>query len=277
MVALTGTAVAEEKKFYDDSKRGWFWYEDPPPEEEPEKPEEKPARPVPSLQAYTTEELWNMHPDDFQELLMALQKKAVQYPTEENVLEYLTIQDIARRKAAAYANVAAYVVQKHGQFDVAQAYPAAMPGVKARVRQQRQEIASVITNAKDDHALLFFTNPDCGYCAEQRQILAYFTERYGWQIKTIDTTIDPGIAARFNISITPTLMLIRRDRPDYLTVTTGVVSLADLERRLYRAIRLLRGDITPENYSTYDFQKGGALDPTAILNERNDQWIKLKD
>ncbi|MHB8810650.1 MAG: conjugal transfer protein TraF, partial [Desulfobulbaceae bacterium] len=77
----------EENKFYSDTKHGWFWYEDPLAvlEEKPEDPvtlvEQKAAqatRKEPSLDNYSVEELWNMHPDDFQSLLNGLQKKAVQ-------------------------------------------------------------------------------------------------------------------------------------------------------------------------------------------------------
>ncbi|MHB8811445.1 MAG: conjugal transfer protein TraF, partial [Desulfobulbaceae bacterium] len=78
-----------------------------------ETPKEPKSRPIPTLRAFTTEELWDMHPDDFQKLLMDLQKEAVRRPTEQNVFDYLVMQDMARRKAAAYANVAAYVTQKH--------------------------------------------------------------------------------------------------------------------------------------------------------------------
>lgn len=211
------------------------------------------------------EELWDMHPDDFQELLMALQKEAVRRPTEQNVFDYITIQDIARRKAAAYANVAAYVTQKHGEFDLAQAYPTAMPGVRSRVQQQQGEITTTIAAAGQDHALLFFTNPDCSFCEDQDKILNHFTGRYGWDIKNIDIKGQPAMAARFAIQRTPALLLIKKNHHDHLTVASGVISLDELEQKLYRSIRLLRGEVKPEEYSVYDFQRGGPLDPGAAL------------
>ena len=63
-------------RFYQNTKHGWFWYEDPPldPEEQENKPEKpKPSRKVPSLDNYLIDDLWNMHPDDFQGLLNGLQ------------------------------------------------------------------------------------------------------------------------------------------------------------------------------------------------------------
>ena len=267
-ISLPATAGAEAMLFYHDSKRGWFWYENPPQEPEPETPNEPKTRPTPSLRVLPKEELWDMHPDDFQALLMGLQKEAVRRPTEQNVFDYLVMQDMARRKAAAYANVAAYVTQKHNEFDMTQAYPVAAPGVRAKTNAQQEEIAATIAGARGEHALLFFTNPACSFCTEQKQILSHFTERYKWEIKVINTGQEPEIAARFDVRITPTLLLIKKGKPDHLIVSTGVVSLDELERTLYRSIRLLRGDIKPEEYSVYEFQKGGPLDPTSVLERK---------
>ena len=264
---LNRMAMATEQRFYDAAKKGWFWYEEPAPEVEEEKEPPAETRQVPSLANYSTEQLWDMHPDDFQNLLMEFQKKAVQRPTEENVHEYLTMQDIARRKAAAYANVASFVIQKYASLDVGRDYPVAAPGVVARVKMQKEEIATTIQSAASDHALLYFSRPDCQYCLEQRQILRFFTDRYGWQIKEIDVDSMPGVATRFGIQTTPSLLLIGKWREEYIPVASGVVALDELEQTLYRSIRLLNGQITPEEYSVYDFQKGGGLDPAAILNK----------
>lgn len=262
---LPNAVAGEEQQFYHTAKKGWFWYEKPAPE--PEENELPATRTLPALTDYSTEQLWDMHPDDFQALLMEFQKKAVQRPTEQNVLEYLTMQDMARRKAAAYANVASYVLQKHASLDMGRDYPVTAPGVIARVKMQKEEIAATIQTAAEDHALLYFYSPDCSYCAEQQQILRFFTDHYGWQVKGIDINKNLSAAARFNITTTPTLLLIGKGREEYIPVASGVVALDELERRLYRSIRLLNGQITPQGYSVYDFQKGGGLDPESILQK----------
>lgn len=265
LAGFSNVMAGEEQQFYDTAKKGWFWYEEPAPE--PEEIEIPAIRPLPVLADYSTEQLWGMHPDDFQELLMEFQKKAVQRPTEQNVLEYLTMQDLARRKAAAYANVASFVVQKYANLDVGRDYPVTAPGVIARVKMQKEEIAATIQAAAEDHALLYFYSPDCSYCAEQQQILRFFTDQYGWQVKGIDINENLNVAARFNITITPTLLLIGKGREEFIPVASGVVALDELERRLYRSIRLLNGQITPQGYSVYNFQKGGGLDPESILQK----------
>ena len=165
-------AAAEETTFYQESKHGWFWYEDPPPEQEKDLPAEQTigeSHPPPSLDSYTIDDLWTMHPDDFQNLLNVLQKKAVQAPTEPNILEYLTMQDIARRKALAYTNATMYVTQKYGElFNVNHVYPTAGPGVTARVSRQNDEIFQTINRAGADHACFFSSVPDAAFVKNRR-------------------------------------------------------------------------------------------------------------
>ena len=71
-------AGSEASDYYRDVKQGWWWYRNPPKEEKKEEPKpEKKLRRIPSMKDYNQEQLWKMHPDDFQELLMDFQKKAV--------------------------------------------------------------------------------------------------------------------------------------------------------------------------------------------------------
>lgn len=268
--------VAEDfqgKTFYQDTKHGWFWYEDPPLKQELEEQAVKPPRPLPSLDNYSINDLWNMYPDDFQELLNVLQKKAVQAPSEKNIMEYLTMQDVARRKALAYTNATMYVTQKYGElFNVNHVYPTTGPGITARVKMQQNEIFQTINRAENDHAMIFFVSPGCSFCEKQAGILAYFVEKYGWQIKVVDISQNVNAGVRFNVTITPTLLLIKKGQENYMSVSNGVIALTELERKLYRAIRSLQGNTQGDNFLMYDFQKGSPFDPTSILNKGKQPW-----
>src|SRR5512137_3168167 len=110
--------------YYTDSATGWWWYQKEP-EKQAEKParKKKPAKPTPSLRDFTYEQIWEMHPDLFQEFAEALKKKAVQNPSEENVKEYFEVQEIARKKALAFSNVAQFVWQKYPELTTKKDYP----------------------------------------------------------------------------------------------------------------------------------------------------------
>lgn len=290
LVILGGIALAQEPTlsreeeriqasvpYYKDYKKGWYWYEK---EKEQTKKEELPTddRPkhrLPALRDYTAEMLWNMYPDDFQALLMDFQKKAVMTPTETNVAEYYYVQDIARRKSLAFANVTATVMQKYPELSVAKDYPTATPGRSALTRLQQEEMEKKIGTSMNDYGLIYFYSPACQYCMEQEKIVRYFEERYGWEVKKIDVTENARLASLFDVTTTPAIMLVYRRSQDPITVSTGVVSLEDMEERIYRGIRLLSGEISPEEYSLYDFQRGSTFDVHApLLKEKEVQGGK---
>jgi conjugal transfer pilus assembly protein TraF len=269
--------VQASAPYYKDYKRGWYWYEKE--KEQPRKDEPKrdvdPKHRIPALRDYTAEMLWNMHPDDFQALLMDFQKKAVMTPTENNVAEYYYIQDIARRKSLAFANVTAVVMQKYPELSVTKDYPTATPGRSALTRQQQEEIAKKISGSRADFGLIYFYSPTCQYCVEQEKIARYFEERYGWEIKRIDLTQNAGLASMFNVTTVPTIILVYRHSQDPITVSAGVVSLEDMEERVYRGMRLLAGEVSPEEYSLYEFQRGSAFDVhVPVTRERDNQGGK---
>lgn len=248
--------------YYKDYKRGWYWYEKE--KEQPMKDDPKvdiaPKHRIPTLKDYTAEMLWNMHPDDFQALLMDFQKKAVMNSTENNVAEYYYVQDIARRKSLAFANVTAAVMQKYPELSVAKDYPTATPGRSALTRLEQEEITKKIKGSAGDYGLIYFYSATCQYCIEQEKIVRYFEERNAWEIRRIDLNQSAGLATMFNVTTVPTIILVYRHSQDPITVSAGVVSLEDMEERIYRGIRLLAGEITPQEYSLYDFQRGSTFD-----------------
>ena len=263
----------QEIPYYKDSKRGWYWYElkPEPIKEEEKKPEETKKHRMPSLAEYSPEQLWNMYPDDFQALLIDFQKKAVMNPSEANVADYYYIQDIARRKSLAFANTTAMVMQTHPELSVAKDYPSSPPGIRVLNTQRRNEVSDKIKDSRDKFGLIFFYSPTCQYCVEQEKILQFFEERYGWEIKRVNFTTEKGLADMFSVSMVPTLILVYKDSKSPITVSAGVISLQELELSLYRAIRLLTGEISPQEYSIYDFQKGGAFDVKAPPPKRNQE------
>ena len=255
-------------EFYKQKKTGWWWYQDPLQESinnEEDKLNLKPRKVVPSIVAIPDEILWNLHPDQFQELLLEMQKKAVQSPTEGAIGDYTRMLDMARRKSVIFANASMLYVQQHPEYDVAAADPITTPGRVATTKQTAQEIEDKIKWAVGNYGLIYFYSQECQYCEAQTPILKYFAEKYSWEIQPYDIKMDIKVAQTFNVTVTPTILIVGRKNGEYLIVSSGVVSLPDMEERIYRGVRLLDGETSVENYSTYDYQKGGVLDPKSIF------------
>ena len=249
----------DSKPFYQGRKEGWYWYKKEAVRKKEKKFEPR-KRHLPSLSDFTMKELWNMYPDDFQKLLNTFMKKAVQNPTEKNVLEYLTMQDIARRKSVAYASVVSYVEQKHPELSNKTTYPITAPGRAAVVSMRTREIEQTLQSARDSFALIMFSRKGCEFCTAQKSILAYFVDKYGWPVRSIDIDQNPNMAARFNITITPTIIVVEKRSGKYMPVSVGVVSMGELSLRLYRTIRYMRGQITPQQWFMHEYERGKTND-----------------
>lgn len=265
----------KSKSYYEDSKRGWYWYEQEKKEKEKKEvkkevktePKEEPQKEVkhriPSLKDYDYNSLWNMHPDDFQALLTDFQKKAVMAPTEENVKEYYFVQDLARRKAMAFTNVTAYVMQKNPDLQVENDYPNVTPGRAEYITAISKGKSSKIRQGSDDFALIYFFSPGCQYCMTQNSILKFFEDKYKWEVKKVNVEENMAAVARFNITNVPFVILIYKKSEDYLAVTKGPISLEEMEDRIYEGIRLFLGETKPENFSLPGFQAGTTFDVNA--------------
>lgn len=246
------------KVYGGNGQRGWWWYEDPPRQES--RTEEKALSRMP---VYSPEEMAKMDTDRLRQYADQALKEAVREPSEANVRNYYIVQDVIRRKALAFTNASELVWQKYPELSVAKDSPLAAPGRKAMTRERVEERERVLEEGRRDFALLYFTSEGCPFCQEQEGILSYFRERFDWKIKPIDVDRNPALASRFGIVTTPSLLLIHRGSKEYLPVTAGVASAYEIEAKLYRGIRLMRGEVSPENFNIYDFQKGGGFDVEA--------------
>jgi conjugal transfer pilus assembly protein TraF len=256
--SLLLSASAGARIYGEDVQTGWWWYEDPPKQEQIAGEKTPLKTPV-----YTLEQMTNMDTDQLREYAEQVLKEAVRDPSEANVRHYYIVQDVIRRKAQAFTNTSEMVWQKYPELSVAKDDPLTAPGRKAVTRQRLTEQEQVLAQSRDDFALLYFRSEGCPFCREQETILQYFMDKYGWQVKPIDIDRQPKLASRFGIVTTPTLMLIQRGSPDYLPVTAGVASVSEITAKIFRGIRLLRGETTPDNFNLYEFQEGGGFDVQA--------------
>lgn len=240
-------------------KKGWYWYE--VEKEKPDEEENDPIETSPDIDP------WSLSAEGFRKLLDETKDRAVADPTVENVTRYIELQDVARRKSVAFANVYQMVMQTHPGFSTASEYPSVNPGIRALTLTRSDEVEASIREAAWDFALVYFQRPDCRFCRAQNGILAYFLDKYSWDVKKVNIYEEPEAASRFNVSVVPHILVVYRETGKYMPVSSGVVSLTDLEQRLYRSIRYLRGETSPARFSLYEYQIGGAGDPEAHISE----------
>jgi conjugal transfer pilus assembly protein TraF len=260
-MALPAMAASD---FWEDRQRGYYWYEDPVQKEVTVPDGESPAVIVPPWKAglpdtYSYDELFNLHPDQFQVMIDARLKTAVHHPTEQNVLKFLEAVDVAKNKSRTLANVAGYVAMQNPRLNGEYRYPHSQPGRGAYLKQRSAEIKATLERYRDRYAIIAFNREGCTYCTSQEDILARFEFLNRWPVRRIDINENPALAARFQVDMTPTLLLVSRDTQKSQIISAGVIALDQLNKRIYRLVRLMEGTTVPERFYNMDFN--AALTP----------------
>jgi conjugal transfer pilus assembly protein TraF len=250
---LTGPLPAAEPQA---EKHGYWWKAEPPPATVKQVEQYQPLAAPPDEAA-----LLAMHPKQVEELIESYRQNAVWQGTTETVRWYYTLQDFARRRARAFMNVSEVVMLQNPDLNMQTVYPTNPVGQAARVAQRSSNMATRLADEAGRAALVLLTRQSCPYCEEQRKILTYFHTKHGWDIREIDVDAQPALAARFAVTYTPTTVVLFRDSPEWAPVALGVETLERVEEGVYRALRLVRGEIAPDQYTLQSFNDGGLYDP----------------
>ena len=174
--------------------------------------------------------------------------------------DFWRLQDFARRKARAFAGVTQIAMLQHPELNSKSANP--MVGdARSELGAQKDAIRrSYLRAHAGEFALVMFSRSTCGYCRVQWPIIQRFQEEMGWQVTLMDVDKRPDVSQRFGVEITPTTMIIRRGSQQRMVIASGVEAYPNLAQMAYQAVRLLRGDIRPEQFMTGPGEDAGFFD-----------------
>lgn len=276
VVTLAAAPVARGDSFYKDSDMpGYWWGKDPvevkkeeqqkTEKSEQQKPGKEKKEPrYPKMSDFSTQDLYDMYPDQFVELMDDFKKQAVQRPNEENVSAYLKMQDISVRKAVTFDNVARLAMQKNPELSLENDFQTSGPGKEAARVVQNKEYDDMIVSARNNFGLIYFYQDGCPYCEAEEKVLQFLKNR-GWLIKPVNIKHDQTAAAKFNITVTPSLLLVKKGDERHIPISHGVITYVELRERIYNGVRFLNGEVTPEQFGMRESERGGGFDTTAPL------------
>ena len=205
-------------------------------------------------------ELATWTPPKIRKLIEAQRDYAATVLTVDAVADFWRLQDFARRKARAFAGVTQIAMLQHPELNSKSANP--MVGdARSEMSSEKDTIRRSYLRAQaNEFALVMFSRTSCGYCRVQWPIIQRFQEEMGWQVTLLDLDKRPDLSARFGVEITPTTMLIRRGSQQRMIIASGVEAYPNLAQMAYQAVRLLRGDIRPEQFMTGPGEDAGFFD-----------------
>lgn len=259
IVTVPAWSAAELKVTPDTTeKRGYWWRKEPLPAEEGAA-----VLPPPP----TERELLKLPPAEIEKLIESYRENALFTMQPEHVIWYYQLQDYARRRSRAFMNVTELVMLEHPELNMQTVYPTNPPGQAARVAQRERSIGDRLDLERESAALVMLSREGCTYCTAMRAVLKYFEERHGWSVREVDLDRSPEAAARFGSDYTPTTVVIFRDSPQWMPVAVGVETLERVEEGVYRALRFVRGETAPEQFTLQEFNDGGLYDPNRGLQD----------
>ncbi len=241
------------------AKRGYWFYEKPAEKVEAAPIEPEPAPPMPPPPP--EDKLLQMHPKQVEKLIGDYREYALYTMKPEHVRWYYQMQDYARRRSRAFMNVTEMVMLNSPDLNMNTVYPTNTPGNNARVSRREAVVQSRLQKEAPKAALVLLTTQSCTFCEAQRSTIKYFQQKHGWQVREFDLKERPEMVAKFGTSYTPTTVVIFRETGEWMPVAVGVDTLPRLEESVYRSVRAINGETTPEQFTTNEDQDGGVLDP----------------
>ena len=249
-------AAAHGQSAPTEGKQGYWWYEKPKPTPKDEGAIEKPA--IPPMAELAT---WT--PPRIRKLIEQQRDYAATVLTVDAVADFWKLQDFARRKARAFAGVTQLALLQHPELNSKSANPMVGDARTELTAQKDAMRRAYLRFHANEFALVMFSRESCGYCRVQWPIIQRFQEETGWQVTQIDLDRRPEVKERFGIDVTPTTMLIRRGSNQRMPVANGVEAYPNLVQTAYQAVRLLLGDIRPEQFLSAPGEDDGFFDALA--------------
>ncbi|QNG43601.1 conjugal transfer protein TraF [Sphingobium yanoikuyae] len=243
----------------DRTARGYWWYEPPKSGADDEAQDETVPKPVIPPMV----ELAKWSPPRIAKLIVEQRDYAATVLTIDAVADFWRLQDFARRKARAFAGVTQLAMLTHPELNAKAANPMVGEARDALGAQKDQMRRRYLRAHAGEFALVMFARESCGYCKVQWPIVQRFQDDMGWQVSLMDLDRRPDLKQRFGVEVTPTTMVIRRGSPQRMVIAAGVETYPNLAQMAYQAVRLLSGDIRPEQWLTGAGEEDGFFDALA--------------
>lgn len=289
LASLSASAAgATDSSYWSNRQEGWFWYQDPPVPKKPRR--EAPARPQGGRVSTAAKDLASFK--DFQRRMEEALQMSVINPSDENVLNYLTLWQEAKTKASVFTDVAQAIAWRTPSVndDFLGVRPTSPAATQAFDRQREGEQTATVAGLARTHGLFFFFRSDCPYCHAMAPMLKQFEAKYGFTVYAVSMDggglpdyprpqRDNGIAARLVAELgippeefqVPFTVLAQPGTREILPVGFGVMTASDMVERIDMVMRLraqqrepVGGRAVPRRGRPNDAQSGRQATPLPL-------------
>jgi conjugal transfer pilus assembly protein TraF len=228
---------------------GWHFYC------QSEQKEEKKAKVTKDDSASQNQEDYKIKLEEIKSVLEDKKAKAVIYPTEENIKEYMEYQQMVLGKSGAFADQWRRTLWKTPALDYTLKRPISKLGKEAWIDERNKDVKQTVKQINDRYGIFFIFKGSCPYCHKYSPVLKSFQNKYGITIMAISLdggalpewknfAVDNGQIERMGMEIksVPATILFDKETRELIPVGFGMLSHTELEERIYATTKLEVGD-----------------------------------
>lgn len=228
MWCLPSSAKADN--FWEEQAVGWHWYQDSSKD-----------KPVSSNSAAVIDSISAM--DILQHQVKQTLDSAILNPTEENVRNYIILQNQLGDRAQHFTDVWRSVLLNYPELDFSLQHPTNNLAKQIDLDSTRRQEDIAIQQFSQRNGLFFFYRSTCPYCQRFAPIVKDFAGRYGLAVVPITTDgislpefpqshIDQGQAVRLKVTVEPALFTADSQTHRIIPISYGLLSEDELRQRL---------------------------------------------
>ncbi len=225
--------------FFEEHARGWHWYDDP------------------EAIIETERAIQNQGDISATQTMQKIKKKleeslsiAILSPTQENVKQYIVLQNALSKQSTQFSNVWQQILRVYPELNFNLTHPTNQLSRQLYLSEKASKQRETIKRFMADKGLFFFYRTECPYCQKFSPILKVFAKQLDINVIPIsldshhlpefpETQIDTGQAKRFEVTVTPAVFLVNPYTEKAMPVSAGLVSMETLESRLAEMIQTI--------------------------------------
>lgn len=238
LVSLIITNSYANDHYFDSKPQGWHWYENPVDQKNDDEE--------------FTDPLDQMNAEN-KAMLRALYT-ARKNPTKENVKNYIAMQNTTTGEARKFSHVWEAVLLENPELNYAIKHPTNNYARMVEEDGLRKKEEDAIHALAQVSGLFFFYRSTCPYCRAFAPTVKQFADQYGIKVIPITTDgialpefpnsrINQGQAEAFQVRVEPALFAVNPYTHKAIPITYGLISIADLKRRILDLATQFDGDV----------------------------------
>ena len=221
---------AKADNFWKEKSVGWHWYQDSAED-----------KPISNNSTAMTDPISAM--EILQHQVKQTLDLAILNPTEENIRNYIALQNQLGDRAQHFADVWRSVLLNNPELDFSLQHPTNNLAKQIDLDNTRRQEDAAIQQFAQHNGLFFFYRSTCPYCQRFAPIVKDFSRRYGLVVVPITTDgislpefpqshWDQGQAVRLKVTVEPALFTADPKTHRIVPVSYGLLSEDELRQRL---------------------------------------------